>query len=256
MGAFALVVSGCLLRDAKLVEDEGPKPADVGQHTSGNAFGSSAKGGAGGIRSKGGSGGSGGSGEEGGAGAGGRGGSGATRGATNPDLCARSVCRAEYPCQALESGYTCRGQFADWPPAYSASAFTASNGTVRDSRSGLVWQQSVPSSYAPACSGKYSSDSPAGDACTWVDAKKYCAGLSFASGGWRLPSKAELESLVDDSRVAPAIDLNAFPSTLPSGFWSSSPSAGSSDSAWYVGFYYGHSDNSDTGGTFRVRCVR
>jgi hypothetical protein len=181
-----------------------------------------------------------------------------TSNASSTDACGSSVCKPEYPCQKLGSGgYTCRGQFADWSPAYNASVFKDNgDGTVTDSRSKLVWQRSVPSSYAPACSGKSGSSSTAGDACSWDDAKKFCAGLSLAGGGWRLPTEAELESLVDDSRTDPAIDLNAFPGTPSSYFWSSSPRAGSAGYAWGVYFYYGYSSSYVADDTYRVRCVR
>jgi hypothetical protein len=122
--------------------------------------------------------------------------------------CEINVCASDYPCLPLGADYTCRGQFADWPPAYSSSAFTAnSDGTIKDSRSGLVWQATVAPSYAPQCSEEYNSSSgTAGDACNWQHAKDYCVALSLAAGGWRLPTKAELESLVDDSRTSPPID--------------------------------------------------
>jgi hypothetical protein len=188
-------------------------------------------------------------------GAGGTPGSGAGGGGSDLSACAMNVCTPDYPCQPLGANYTCRGQFADWPPAYYSSAFTLnSDGTIKDSRSGLIWQATVPSSYAPACSEKSSSSGTNGDSCNWQHAKDYCAGLSLAAGGWRLPTKAELESLVDDSRNNPAIDP-AFVGTPPEIFWSSSAYAGSSGGAYYVDFGRAASYYNDTSNARRVRCV-
>jgi hypothetical protein len=82
-------------------------------------------------------------------------------------------------------------------------------------------------------------------------------GLILANGGWRLPTRAELLTLVDPTKYNPAIDATAFPSTPSDYFWSSSAYAGSSGNAWYVYFYNGYSNNVDvTSNTYRVRCVR
>ena len=56
---------------------------------------------------------------------------------------------------------------------------------------------------------------------------------------WRLPTRAELASLVDDTRHEPAIDTNLFPRVKPRWHWTSTPCAWSSASAWYVYFYLG-----------------
>jgi len=131
------------------------------------------------------------------------------------------------------------------------------DGTVEDLRSGHVWQQTVPYSYAPYCTGRYYPIlSPDGDACSWQDAQRYCSELALAGGGWRLPSKEELQSIVDDERDEPAIDLTAFPDAQPDVFWSSSSVDGSPELAWYVFFSHGSANFSAPRSTFRVRCVR
>jgi hypothetical protein len=56
--------------------------------------------------------------------------------------------------------------------------------------------------------------------------------------------------------VSPAIDGTAFPNTPSEVFWSSTPWAGSSSSAWGVDFSYGYAGNGDVGYSYRVRCVR
>ena len=67
-------------------------------------------------------------------------------------------------------------------------------------------------------------------------------GLCGASD-WRLPTKDELLGIVQKGVTNPAIDTTYFPNTQSSYFWSSSPSAGNSGSAWYVYFGYGYSHN-------------
>ncbi|HEX7480714.1 MAG TPA: DUF1566 domain-containing protein [Polyangiales bacterium] len=106
------------------------------------------------------------------------------------------------------------------------------------------------------CSGN---SSAASDTCTWAEAKAYCVGLSLAGTGWRLPTKAELESIVDYGSVSPAIDLTAFSGTPAYWFWSSSPYVGppgSSGNAWVVNFSNGHSVYYGAASTYGVRCVR
>ena len=56
---------------------------------------------------------------------------------------------------------------------------------------------------------------------------------------WRVPTRAELQGLVHYGRSIPAIDTDYFPNTLASVFWSASPAANSSATAWIVNFYSG-----------------
>jgi hypothetical protein len=126
---------------------------------------------------------------------------------------------------------------ADAPPdryTYPAA------GTVYDTRTKLTWQQIVDSNtYA------------------WVDAKTYCATLTLAGSGWRLPAVSELLTIVDPTRVNPSVDPTAFPGTPMRYFWSSSPSSRSSGSVWAVEFWQGSSNHVDPASTYLlVRCVR
>ena len=66
---------------------------------------------------------------------------------------------------------------------------------------------------------------------------------------WRLPRRSELISIVNYGRSEPAIDTHYFPETPLGSYWSSSPDANHSDSAWYVFFgvgyvYYGNKDDA------------
>lgn len=60
---------------------------------------------------------------------------------------------------------------------------------------------------------------------------------------WRVPTVAELSSIINKGTFFPAIDVNYFPNTTSTRFWSSSPTVGypsSPSSAWYI--YSGKGD--------------
>jgi hypothetical protein len=120
-----------------------------------------------------------------------------------------------------------------------AGRYTIANGTVYDTKTKLTWQQAVTSTMY-----------------TWAAAKTYCAGLSLAGSGWRLPTAKELQTIVDESRTNPSIDTTAFPSTPSTYFWSSSLLVGSSSSAWLVPFYYGGAYDYEVSVPGYARCVR
>lgn len=111
-------------------------------------------------------------------------------------------------------------------------------GTVFDTKTKLTWEQDVaPSPY------------------TWTDAGAYCKSLTLRNLDWRLPSLKELATLVDDSRVNPAIDQTAFPDTPARPFWTSSLVTSFPDSGWTVDFYRGGDNFVAVTMTQFVRCV-
>jgi len=66
-----------------------------------------------------------------------------------------------------------------------AGRYTVAGGIVTDTKTKLLWQQTL------ATPGKR------------ADAIAYCAGIG---PGWRIPTMKELMTLVDDSRTRPALD--------------------------------------------------
>jgi len=73
---------------------------------------------------------------------------------------------------------------------------------------------------------------------------------------WRVPNTQELMSIVDNSRTNPSIDINYFPNTISSSFWSASPNASYTSRAWVVNFYDGSSDFGNRNVSRYVRLVR
>jgi|SRR5215471_7318533 len=120
---------------------------------------------------------------------------------------------------------------------------------VNDTATGLVWQQSVGGMRADGGAGLSSVS----------DARSYCTSLG---DGWRLPSVEELQTIVDERAVNPAIDVNAFPDTPLDYFWTGSSvyfSPLDPINGWWVHFGTGITGN--TGGDEfitpgYVRCVR
>lgn len=78
---------------------------------------------------------------------------------------------------------------------------------------------------------------------TWYEAVDYAESLS---DGWRLPTRGELIDAYDCS-------VRGFMSGV---YWSSSTYAHDNNNAWYVFFYNGVVDYSDTTNNYYVRCVR
>ena len=112
--------------------------------------------------------------------------------------------------------------------------------TVNDSETGLRWQRSVPASKT-----------------SWAAAGSYCQGLQLGgTGGWRLPTIKELQSLVNVRALNPAIDVTAFPSTASDFFFAATPYAYETTKPWVVSFSSGLSYPNSAAGTAYVRCVR
>ncbi len=115
-----------------------------------------------------------------------------------------------------------------WTGAGSAALIDNGDGTVTDTSTGLMWQQSDSQNYD---NGVYTPR-------TWEQALDYCETLTLADhDDWRLPTIKELRSLVDYSRYNPAIDTVKFPGALSSWYWSSTTHAYNVNYAWGVGFH-------------------
>lgn len=127
--------------------------------------------------------------------------------------------------------------------ATPAGRYTASSGTVLDTKTKLVWQEPRAAS-----------------SMTWAAAKTYCPGLGTTLGGsgWRLPTIKELQTLVDVSvATGPAIDPIYFPNAGLGSFWSSTPSTADTTAAWVLSFTANFGEGqAGMSGNAAVRCVR
>lgn len=96
-----------------------------------------------------------------------------------------------------------------------------------------------------------------GDRTIWLEGKERVE--AYRGGGlddWRLPTIKELLTLVEYGRFDPAIDIEKFPDTKSSFYWSSTPDASAAECAWNVHFYYGLSGIHTRYRTAFVRAVR
>jgi len=120
------------------------------------------------------------------------------------------------------------------------------NGTVTDKLSGLIWLKNAN------CTESVGGISKSNGYLTWASALTWSyslvsgkCGLSdgSAAGDWRLPNRNELESLVDASRVSPALPVShPFNLVQSFGYWSSSTNAGYTADAWVVYMFSGNVD--------------
>jgi hypothetical protein len=84
-----------------------------------------------------------------------------------------------------------------------------------------------------------------------INAKKLC-GFS----DWRLPTRVELESIVDYGRSAPAINTAFFPFVRSELYWTQSPYVEDNKSAWAINFCLGSSMWQVRNNPQRVMLVR
>ena len=109
-----------------------------------------------------------------------------------------------------------------------------SDGIVIDKRLNLIWYPTLPKRM------------------TWEEAKKECQKI-----GCRLPTRQELESLLDLTKCNPAIDKEIFSDTkIDDYYWTADTVAGYPDCAWFVSFSFGYVDSWDEGNNNYVRPVR
>lgn len=97
------------------------------------------------------------------------------------------------------------------------------DGTITDTGTSLMWEKSTGvTTY------------------TWEQAKAYCENLTLGGkSDWRLPTRNELQSLVDYTSYNPSISTTYFPDTVTYQYWTSTPYALGSDRAWGVNFDHG-----------------
>jgi len=160
-------------------------------------------------------------------------------------------------CYNISAEIACPGQGEDFngqDAQYSRNPMLfTDNGdqTITDNNTSLIWMKCSYGQSGDTCSGSASTKN-------WQSAIDYCDSLVFAGyDDWRLPSKKELQSIVDYSILNPSINTDYFPNTIASYYWTSTTYAGNTSRAWGVTFYDGHlySYGSKTS-NYYVRCMR
>ncbi len=138
--------------------------------------------------------------------------------------------------------------------------------TTTDNATGLVWNSCSQGLSGATCAIGAAqimpNDGTATDAtnhATWG-----CSALNSANSGngyagiktWRLPTRKELETLIDYGvSVAPVINGTAFPGTMSGTYWSSTTYAPNTTDAWVVSFNVGVVANNGKPNPYYVRCV-
>ncbi|HRI72488.1 MAG TPA: DUF1566 domain-containing protein, partial [Polyangium sp.] len=137
---------------------------------------------------------------------------------------------------------------ATWPMPNPVStglpnpaSYTNLIGSVLDNVTGLVWEQP-----ALGCSA----------GCSQAAAATYCDNLTLGGfSDWRLPTRIELVSIVDDTQHFSALDPNAFPGASNGYYKTSTPVVGLNDT-FTVGGAEGDTSNRNVSTLDGVRCVR
>lgn len=138
-------------------------------------------------------------------------------------------------------------------PAQAAKPrFVAQADQVTDNSTALTWRRCAEGQMwnGVSCDG-----SPT--LYTWAQALQAAQQAAKSSGlPWRLPNVKELSSLLDETRVLPAIDTQAFPGAPGDAFWSATPYAVLSPDAWSVNFALGGVSYQFRDGAQAIRLVR
>lgn len=112
------------------------------------------------------------------------------------------------------------------------------DGTIRDTKLRLMWQKDGSETTMD-----------------FEDAQKYCKNSRIGNyKDWRLPTREELELILDPTKYDPAI--NPIFNSKSSYYWSSTPFADDTGNVWVVGFNYGSVSWDDKDYNNYVRPVR
>ena len=112
--------------------------------------------------------------------------------------------------------------------------------TATDQTTGLTWQTI-----------------PAPELLTWEQALDFANNLDLNDcNDWRLPNIKELQSIVDDRRIDPALNPMVFEVTTSKPVWTSTSLAGHGERAWTIDFKLGTVSYADKTDNLTVLCVR
>ncbi len=128
---------------------------------------------------------------------------------------------------------------------------------VRDNETSLIWEIKQKNDGVK----NYGNPNDADNTYTWDESsQKFISALNAAHWGgfsdWRLPSIAELKTLVDSKRTRPAINIGYFPNTQSSFYWSSTTHDSRTYDAWGAFFDLGYYVYNFKSLYFHARAVR
>lgn len=122
------------------------------------------------------------------------------------------------------------------------------NGTIKDNRTGLVWQKCSAGQSGNKCLGATNNYA------SREDAQAFCNSLKLSGFKWRLPERTELSTLIDFTQKEPAINTHIFPATESKPYWTNTIFKPFGDWGIYViKFDYGRVEPFNDGE--KVRCV-
>lgn len=148
--------------------------------------------------------------------------------------------------------------------AVAASArFLDLGQVVRDTQTNLIWEKKTNTGGLHAVNNMYTwcqatGNRTAGTVCasntaSWIGDVNAANFAGF--GDWRVPTRTELESIVNPALGPPRIDP-IFGPTAAGGYWSATALEGNPGRAWSVGFVSGGAGDFPKEFTIRVRAVR
>jgi Protein of unknown function (DUF1566) len=143
----------------------------------------------------------------------------------------------------------------DIPPSTPTSRFTNNgDGTVTDTSSGLMWAKCAEALSGANCEIKNGTNPDIPEIYTWQQALGLAQSSTLANHtDWRLPTRDELLSIVEQRCDYPSINRVLFPGTDPSSYWSSEPVVGG---VRVVSFNDGEAWVDQTIGPNSIRLVR
>jgi len=129
------------------------------------------------------------------------------------------------------------------------------NGTVTDTKTGLMWKQCTEGLSGAGCA--------TGTAATytWQGALQAAQTLNTNGGfagftDWRVPNVKELQSIVEFQCATPTINATIFPATVVGWYWTASRDVNSNFTVWTITFGYGYSTSNNRLFNYYVRLVR
>ena len=126
------------------------------------------------------------------------------------------------------------------------------DGTVKDSKTGLLWTRCASGQTGADCAGYAPPKSI-------MQAWTYCGDLKLGEkDDWRVPEQYELATLLDYSAMSGAlIDHQVFPNTDTNTYWANTPSVmWAVTQYWQIDFGSGWGKSQEPPGGARVRCVQ